>query len=67
MRKIVKKLSAMALCTVFASMQIASAAIDTGLNNAVINSANGGFVGVDKDTNSATLNFNGSSHVNGIH
>ena len=35
MRKIVKKLSAMALCTVFASMQIASAAIDTGLNNFV--------------------------------
>ena len=64
MRKIAKKLSAMTLCTVFASMQIAAAAIDTGLGNAVINNADGGFAGINKGTNSATLNFNGDSHVN---
>ena len=65
MRKITKKLSAIALCTMFASMQIASAAIDTGLNNAVINHADGGFAGVDTSVpNTATLNFNGNSHVN---
>lgn len=64
MKKLIKKLSAMTLCTVFASMQIASAAIDTGLNNAVINNADGGFVGVDSSTNSATLKFEGNSHVN---
>ena len=64
MRKFAKKISAMALCTVFASMQIAAAAIDTGLGNAVINKADGGFVGIDKGANSATLNFKGDSHVN---
>ena len=64
MRKIVKKLSAMALCTVFASMQIAVAAIDTGLGNAVINKTDGGFDGITTGTNSATLNFKGDSHVN---
>ena len=64
MSKLAKKLSAIALCTVFASMQMASAAIDTGLGNAVINNANGGYVGLDKGTNSATLNFNNHSHVN---
>ena len=64
MSKITKKLSAIALCTVFASMQMASAAIDTGLGNAVINNATGGYVGLDKGANSATLNFNGNSHVN---
>lgn len=64
MRKIVKKLSAMALCTVFASTQIAAAAIDTGLNNAQINTTQGGYVGMDKGVNSATLKFDGNSHVN---
>ena len=64
MSKITKKLSAIALCTVFASMQVAYAAIDTGLGNAVINNTTGGYVGLDKGTNSATLNFNGNSHVN---
>ena len=64
MRKFTKKLSAIALCTVFASMQVAYAAIDTGLGNAVINNTTGGYVGLDKGTNSATLNFNGNSHVN---
>ena len=64
MSNITKKLSAIAICTVFASMQVAYAAIDTGLGNAVINNTTGGYVGLDKGTNSATLNFNGNSHVN---
>lgn len=68
MKNFTRKLSAIALCTALASMQIASAAIDTGLGagngGAVINNAQGGFAGVDKGTNSATLKFNGDSHVN---
>ena len=60
-----KKLSAIAVCTMFATMQIASATIDTGLDNALINHATGGFVGVENpDANTANLNFNGNSHVN---
>lgn len=64
MKKLVKKLSALTLCTMFASMQIASASIETGLNNAVINNVDGGYVGIDKAPNSATLKFDGNSHVN---
>ena len=64
MKKIKKTLSAMALCTVFASMQIATASMDTGLNDAVINHTTGGFAGMETGDNSATLNFNGNSHVN---
>ena len=69
MRKITKKLSALVLTTVFATMQIAYAnPIDTGLGaglgGAVINNATDGLVGVDTSANSATLNFNGSTHVN---
>ena len=65
MRNLTKKLSAIAVCTMFASMQIASATIDTGLNNAVINTATGGFAGVDTSVpNTATLNFTGNSNVN---
>ena len=71
MSNITKKLSAIALCTVFASMQMVSASVtnfDTGLGNglggAVINNATGGLTCVDKGTNSATLNFNNSAHVN---
>ena len=64
MKKTVKKLSAMALCTVFASMQIASASIDTGLNNAVINNYDGGYVGIDTETNKATIKFDGNTHLN---
>ena len=64
-----KKLSAIILSTLFATMQISMAdPIDTGLGNglggAVINGAQGGFAGVDIGTNSATLNFTGDSHVN---
>ncbi len=71
MRKIVKKLSAIALCTVFTAMQVSATTImtgDTGLGQgnggAVINGATGGYVGTDLGDNSATLNFNGNSHVN---
>ena len=67
MKNIKKKVSALVLTTMFAVMQV-SAAIDTGLGagngGAVINNATGGFVGVETGTNSATLNFNGNSHVN---
>ena len=64
MRNFAKKLSALALTAVFASMQIAVAAIDTGLNNAVINKTDGGYVGIDTGANSATLKFDGNTHVN---
>ncbi len=70
MRKFAKKLSAIALCTVFASMQIGFAApIDTGLGvgngGAVIDSTQGGFVGAGGiGTGNVDLNFNGNAHVN---
>ena len=68
MKTLTKKMSAIVLCTVFASMQIASAAINTGLGagngGAVINNTTGGFAGMTTGTNSATLNFNGDTHVN---
>ena len=51
------------LCTlvaVFASMQISYA---DGLANASISSTQGGFVGMENGTNSATLNFNGNATV----
>ncbi len=71
MRKFAKKLSAMALCTVFATMQVSASTImngDTGLGvgsgGAVINNATGGYVGTDIDNGSATLKFEGNSHVN---
>ena len=67
MKNFTKKISALALTTMFAMMQV-SAAINTGLGvgngGAVINNASGGYVGIEKGTNSATLNFNGNSHVN---
>ena len=64
MRKIVKKLSAMALCTVFASMQIGFAA---GLSDAAINKTEGGFAGSIAGDNTLDLNFNGNAHVNWDH
>ncbi len=70
MRKFAKKLSAIALCTVFASMQIALAApIDIGLGNgnggSVIDSTQGGFVGAGGiGTGNVDLNFDGNAHVN---
>lgn len=70
MRKLTKKLSAIALCTVFATMQVSASTImtgDTGLGSgnggAYINGATGGYQGTDIGDGSATLNFNGDSHV----
>lgn len=61
MKKLTKKLSAMTLCTLFASMQIAMAG---GLADSSINYTEGGFVGSTTGDNSMNLNFNGDSHVN---
>lgn len=60
MKNLTKKLSALVLTTVFASMQLAFA---DGLAGATINSTQGGFVNMENGTNSATLNFNGNAHV----
>lgn len=70
MKKVKQKLSALALCTVFAAMQAGTFAnpIDTGLGGgnggAVINNVTGGFVGGNAGNNSFDLNFNGNAHVN---
>ena len=68
MRKNFSKLSAITLCAMFASVQIAAASIDTGLGQglggAVINTTTGGYTGMTTGTNSATLNFNNNAHVN---
>ncbi len=57
-----KKLSAIVLTLLFAAMQI-SYATETSLGN--INSATGGYAGVDGAlSNDVTLKFDGSSHVN---
>ena len=61
MRKITKKLSAIVLCTMFASMQVSLAA---GLSDASINHVDGGFKGSVAGNNSLDLNFNGNAHVN---
>lgn len=60
MKNLSKKLSALALTTVFASMQLAFA---DGLADASINSTQGGFVGVENGNNYSTLFFNGNTHV----
>ena len=67
--KNLKKLSAIVLSTVFATMQITVAEpINTGLGvgngGAVIKDATAGLVDVTKGTNSADLNFNANTHVN---
>ena len=71
MKKFVKKLSAIALCTVFTVMQTSGATVmtgDIGLGSehggSYINGATGGYVGTDIDDGSASLNFNGNAHVN---
>ena len=70
MKNLTKKLSAIALCTVFTTMQVSASTImtgDTGLGSgnggAYINNATGGYVGTELGDNSATLNFKGNSHV----
>ena len=64
MGKMTKKLSALLLSLVFASMQLGALALDTGLDNATINNTTGGFAGVQTGNNEATLNFTGDTHVN---
>ncbi len=68
MKKKSIKLLSFILATMFVSMPLSFASIDTGLGNglggAVINNAQGGFVGIDKGNNSADLNFNNDSIVN---
>lgn len=75
MGKFAKKLSAIVLCTVFASMQVSAATMtgDIGLGNGLggsnITGSTGGFLGADLGTNAAgkntaNLNFNGNAHVN---
>lgn len=66
--KNLKQLTAIAMCSVFAAMQVSFAAMDTGLGvgngGAVINSTDSNFAGLTTGTNSATLEFKGNSHVN---
>ena len=68
MKNIKRKVSALVLTAVFASMQISMAALDTGLGvgngGAVITGYDSNFAGMETGTNSATLNFTGNSHVN---
>ena len=68
MKNLKRKLSALAMTTLFASMQVSFAVIDTGLGGgnggAVINNATGGFVNGVAGNASYDLNFNGNSHVN---
>lgn len=64
MKNLKRKLSAIVLSTVFAASQVAFASIDTGLENAVINQATGGFKDVTGGNGTANINFNGSAHVN---
>ena len=60
--KNIKKLSAIAMATVFATMQVTFAA--EGLSNASIKNTVGGFDGMTTGTNSATLHFKGDTQVN---
>ena len=65
MKNLSKSISAVVLCTLLAAMQSVSAdPINTGLNNAVIGGTTGGYAGIEKGVNTATLKFNGDTHVN---
>ena len=69
MKNFKRKLSALVLSTLFASMQVSYAVIDTGLgaNNggATINNITGGYAGISgAGTGNVDLNFNGNAHVN---
>lgn len=68
MRNIKKKLSALVLTTVFATMQISYANIDTGLGSnyggATIIDGGAGYAGINGvGTSNVDLNFNANSHV----
>lgn len=68
MKNLKRKVSAVVLSALFASMQISYAVIDTGLGNehggAIINNSTGGNLNVNIGNGFADLNFNGNSHVN---
>ena len=66
MKNLKKQLSAIALCTVFATMQLSAFGTGIGLNNADLNTATGGYAGLDPNSTAgnATLNFTGNSHLN---
>ncbi len=64
MKNLKRKLSAIVLSTVFAASQVSYAMIDTGLDNALIDHATGGFKDVTGGNGTANINFNGSAHVN---
>ena len=70
MKNFTKKLSAVVLSTVFATMQVSAAYtnFDTGLGSqnggAVINNATPGLTDIQTGTGSATLNFNDNTVVN---
>ena len=65
MKNLKKQLSAIALCTVFAAMQVPAVGEGVGLINADLNYATGGYAGLDptSTTGNATLNFTGNSHL----
>lgn len=70
MKNFAKKLSAIALCTVFASMQVSAATIttgDVGLGNGLggsnITGATGGYVNTEIGNGSANVNVNGDTHI----
>ena len=70
MCKTAKRLTAIALCTMFTAMQVSATTIQTGdtglggdLGGASIKGYTGGYLGTDLGENSATLNFNGNSHI----
>lgn len=72
MKKIAKRLSALVLSTVFATMQVSAYDVingDIGIGSqhggSSINSSQGGYLGtnIDKTNNSATLEFNNHAHV----
>ena len=69
MKNFKRKLSALVLSTLFASMQVSYAVIDTGLGagngGATINNITGGYTGISgAGTGNVDLNFNGNAHVN---
>ena len=70
MKNFAKKLSAIALCTVFASMQVTAATIttgDVGLGNGLggsnITGATGGYLGTEVGNGYANVNVNGDAHI----
>ena len=66
--KNLKQLSAIAMCTIFATMQVSMANIDTGLGSGIgganIIDAGAGYQGITgKGTSNVGLNFDANSHV----